>query len=406
MPLLVALRHDGTQLSLVAPNRTREQLLAERADGRFVCPVCRRFVQLKIGMKKQPHFAHFPGHCCSEQSEPETEQHLTGKIDIYQWAHQHGCRALLEHYLPQLRQRADVFLPGIEPIAFEYQCSSLSEERYDGRTAGYQRAGIEPVWLLGGNRLRLRGKRLFLSTFEFAAIRSRRPAENMNTSLASPFFLCYYDSDCKLFHFLTNLHICTKSTLISQEIVYRLEEACPHQLRYPPQEFSAEVFRTNWLMLKRKQRLASYRHVDDETGWLRNQAYQMRYSLSLYPAFCGLPDPHYLHFLNPPYLWQTWICYILAQTRGRAMTIPQILRITERRHGQALFTERRLPLVPAQDRLSLIRIYLNQLTRLGVVTREGDGYAYIGQPLETITSLQLLFKQDSYYLDRLIGMKY
>ncbi|MFT9426965.1 MAG: competence protein CoiA family protein [Sporolactobacillus sp.] len=403
--MLVALRQDGTQLVLVSPNRTREQLLAERAAGRFVCPVCRHFVQLKIGMKKQPHFAHYPRHCCVEQSEPETVQHLAGKADIYQWSNRHGYRAVLEHYLPQLRQRADVFLPGIEPVAFEYQCSSLSEELYNGRTAGYYRAGINPVWLLGGNRLRLRAERLFLSTFEFAAIRSRPSAGNTSSSFSSPFFLCYYDSDHKLFRFFTNLHACTKSTLISQEIVYRLEEICPHQLLYPPINDNIETFRTHWLMLKQKQRLACYRHVDDETGWLRNQAYKLHYSLSFYPAFCGLPHHQYLHFLNPPYLWQTWICYVLAQMPGRSITIPQIFRITERRHGQALFTERRLPLVPAQNRLSLVRIYLNQLTQLGVVVRTGDAYAYIGKSLQTVTSLQLLFKQDSYYFNRLIGKR-
>lgn len=402
MLLLVALLENGMQFSLLSVNKTRDELLRDRKKHQFFCPVCKSQLCLKIGTMKKPYFAHYPDSDCQVHGEPETDQHLRGKEDLYLWTIRNGRKAELEYYLKTLKQRADIFLHGIEPIAIEYQCSDIPEDVYLRRTCGYCHSGILPIWILGSNRIRFRKDRLILSAFETSSIRRAPPSVQKSHSLfSSSYFIYFYDPHRKLFIFFSNIHSCTKTSFISQEIVLPLDQVHPSQLLYPDFQSPINNFFERWVHQKKKQRLNVYRKVSNEEDWLRRQAYQLRFTFSMYPAFCGIPHEQYIHFKNPPYLWQTWICYILEKARGHWITIPQIIQVTVRKGGQALFAMRQLPLVP-ESRIDLIlAVYLEQLVALRFVAKKQQAYSYIGESIRYMTSLDHLLKQDRLYLQKL-----
>lgn len=126
------------------------------------CPVCGSVVILRAASVRTPHFAHLPNAVCSaEHFEPETEEHLSGKLLLARWLRDclPNAEVIVEAYLPQTGQRADVLVrletpkEGVEGIAFEFQCASLSAEKWKHRHKQYQSQKITDIWILGGSRL-------------------------------------------------------------------------------------------------------------------------------------------------------------------------------------------------------------------------------------------------------------
>lgn len=116
------------------------------AKGRvYVCPICHEVVILKNGPKMIAHFAH---HAASEcvGSEGETQLHLKGKQQLLQDLVAYYPKIKLEVYLIDLKQRPDL-LTG--EIAFEYQCSPITNLRLKERVQGYQSREINSIWILG-----------------------------------------------------------------------------------------------------------------------------------------------------------------------------------------------------------------------------------------------------------------
>ncbi|USS92917.1 hypothetical protein M8332_04605 [Fructilactobacillus ixorae] len=131
---------------LIALQNGHRVLATQAASGsNYVCPGCQTPVILKRGRIKIAHFAHRTGQACSGGA-PETFEHLQGKLFLW---HQGGrcTRAVLEWYLPTIKQRPDVFLsPG---NALEFQCSPISLTRLTERVQGYQQCAIHSEWILG-----------------------------------------------------------------------------------------------------------------------------------------------------------------------------------------------------------------------------------------------------------------
>lgn len=115
----------------------------------YCCPECGAHLILKHGQRKITHFAHQGNSGCVLR-EGESYEHLLGKQQIFEWARKKGWQAELEVYIPQLEQRADVFLRiGGQRVVIEFQCSPLSLTALQKRTLGYQSIGIKCYWFLG-----------------------------------------------------------------------------------------------------------------------------------------------------------------------------------------------------------------------------------------------------------------
>ena len=89
--------------------------------------------------------------CEDKYSEPETEEHLNGKRDLYEWIkNQPGVtNVVLEGWIPETKQRPDImFIYNGKQCVIEYQCSPISTEYYE-RHELYKAAGINDIWICG-----------------------------------------------------------------------------------------------------------------------------------------------------------------------------------------------------------------------------------------------------------------
>lgn len=130
---------------------TGRLVLASNAKyGRtYLCPECGEDLILRSGQCIIEHFAHHPGtHCYLGTG--ETNEHLLGKRQLYQWALEHSWHPKIEHYFVQIKQRPDLLIEiNQHRVALEFQCSPLSYQRMMERNQGYKKLGIAYRWLLG-----------------------------------------------------------------------------------------------------------------------------------------------------------------------------------------------------------------------------------------------------------------
>ena len=81
--------------------------------------------------------------------------HRHGKELLYKWFKRQNFHVDIEHYLPEIQQRPDIFIERAgRKVAIEYQCANLSIEQLYKRTYSYWRAGIQVIWIIGGNQLK------------------------------------------------------------------------------------------------------------------------------------------------------------------------------------------------------------------------------------------------------------
>lgn len=135
---------------LTAINQSHQVIIATAADRQtpYYCPGCRTKVILRRGQRVVAHFAHQSGSHCAVSSEPESQQHLTGK---WQMAHYFGeDKVELEPYLKTIKQRPDLIVTQAKrQVPVEFQCSAISPEKLTSRNTGYQQLALKPVWVLG-----------------------------------------------------------------------------------------------------------------------------------------------------------------------------------------------------------------------------------------------------------------
>lgn len=147
--MLSAKTGDG-QLFILSPDMSRSRLKRLRASERFFCPECGSALQLKVGDIVIPHFAHLQdAHCLNAFSEGESAEHLNGKQQLYQFLSRLEVQVAMEPLLPKLSQRPDLLVQHLETSTpIEFQCSRISQALMKERTQGYQKAGMEPIWIL------------------------------------------------------------------------------------------------------------------------------------------------------------------------------------------------------------------------------------------------------------------
>ncbi|WP_196246218.1 competence protein CoiA [Lacticaseibacillus zhaodongensis] len=143
--MFVALDQEGRRCELLS----HEQAAGlKRAQAPVFCPACGERLLIRNGSQLPAHFAH-RSHACNF-GEPESSEHLRGKMLLRDIAVAGGWTAELEVYLPEQKQRIDVLIThGAQRRALEFQCSPLAAGRLRERTQGYASLGLPTQWLLG-----------------------------------------------------------------------------------------------------------------------------------------------------------------------------------------------------------------------------------------------------------------
>lgn len=136
--------YDGTH--------DKEQLKKWASKKILLCPVCDKPYEYCHGKVKSPYFRHMDKTECEYlYSESETDEHLIGKRDLFEWIKkQEGVtNAVLEGWIPETKQRPDImFNYDNKKYVIEYQCSPIASEYYD-RHDLYKASGIVDIWICG-----------------------------------------------------------------------------------------------------------------------------------------------------------------------------------------------------------------------------------------------------------------
>ena len=130
----------------------RDTLKTWAEKGILLCPQCGKPYEYCHGKVRLPYFRHKDKtECDNKYSEPETEEHIKGKADLYEWIKiQPGVTdAVLEGWIKSTHQKPDImFKCNNEQYVIEYQCTPIASE-YEERHQLYQVAGINDIWILG-----------------------------------------------------------------------------------------------------------------------------------------------------------------------------------------------------------------------------------------------------------------
>lgn len=133
----------------------KDQLKRWANKSILLCPACGKPYEYCHGRVVQPYFRHKDKVQCEDKySELETEEHLQGKRDLYEWINkQPGVTdVILEGWISETKQRPDImFKYNGKQCVLEYQCSPISSEYYE-RHELYQAAGINDVWICGADK--------------------------------------------------------------------------------------------------------------------------------------------------------------------------------------------------------------------------------------------------------------
>lgn len=294
--IFIAKRENGEKIHLLY-NCNEELLRRMRQQERFFCVACGKEVQMKLGKQKSWHFAHKKVDSCLAFYEAESMYHRHCKELLYRWFERQNFHVDIEHYLPQIQQRPDIFIERAgRKIAIEYQCANLSIEQLYKRTYSYWRAGIQVIWIIGGNQLKKQSAywMKFSSLMAFSLQSYPQP------------FLIFFCSKQKAFMkcaFLTSF-----STSVSfSHTIYLPTETTTFELLFSPVPFQKEILDREWKQRKdyfRKNALPIWNYNYKS---LLRLLYQFKCTPASFPSEIGVPLPYGFAFQTNPFIWQAFL---------------------------------------------------------------------------------------------------
>jgi competence protein CoiA len=142
----------------------------------LICPDCGKPYEYCHGRIITPYFRHKEKNieCGGKYSEPETEEHIKGKLILYNWLIKLQDLGViknvkLETYIPETKQRPDLYFEkdNLRNV-IELQCSPIASE-YLERHELYKLANVNDIWILGLNKYNIK-----LTDGEIVQIKSRQ----------------------------------------------------------------------------------------------------------------------------------------------------------------------------------------------------------------------------------------
>ncbi|QOR67592.1 hypothetical protein IM538_05475 [Cytobacillus suaedae] len=363
--MFVAKKNDGVFISLL-DSRPKEDLIQMRKEFSFFCSACQHPVQMKLGEKRLPHFAHLKDSKCITQTENETPYHLEGKKQLYSWLRDLSGELELEPFIPAIKQRPDLLIKvNNEKFAIEFQCSQLSYEHLRKRTKAYKSINIYPLWILGESWLKTDANPLFsLSPFQwlFATI----PQSKNSNCFPS---ILYFNPMTKIVTKMANL------------IPFSPTQTFATIQKFTPNNSLIEVLTTSlplnpqmvtlWLEKKKHWRYQFTMFPDNKLNPIFLALYTARITRASVPAEAGLPFPTVYFIETSAVIWQLWILLdsIIPVTLKAPISFDSTYRLFNKRVDEGHIKIRRLPNIEGQHYSFAIMDYLQVLTKLGILKR-------------------------------------
>lgn len=368
--MLLAKNKEGEITSLIT--LSKDELELHRKTS-FYCPCCQGRVYVKAGRIKIPHFAHASYETCDFATEGESQEHLQGKKQLYEWLIEQGLDVEIEKYFPQFKQRADLYFESRgKKYAIEFQCSIITLEDIKRRTQMYFHHHITPIWILNSRLLKSKYQNEYaLTPFQWYV---------SSGSKLAPRLLSYSPSQ-RQFTILKQLTPFSSRLTISFPQIFQQKHLSFSQL------FQESVIyplaHHQWMARKQLWRMNTATYSTFYQAF-----HEAMYSAKLYPATfpneIGIPVPYMHMYETNSIQWQFWLYdkVIKQKMPGDIIQFQEwkstlIQCIKERK-----IVLRLLPFFNSNNPFLPLEQYIVMLEKLGVITRVTDGTYKLSRKFE------------------------
>lgn len=375
---------------VVAAELTRAEMAQLRRNRtKFFCPECHHEVIVKAGTQVTPHFAHRSLSQCSLGG-GEGEYHQRGKLLLYRWLKSQGLQVTLEQHIPEIDQRPDLYLRiNDKQIAIEYQCAKISTKEIHQRNAGYRRAGITPIWIIGAKRLNRRGS----CHFKFDQMTLQLVHQFTSRVPQTVYYFC--PLTLHLIR-LSDLHFIQPNRLIAKLKTNGLDRFTFKDFFQTDSFEKTDLFRL-WKKEKKYFRLQPRaRAFGAQLSWLQ-WLYLKQTHIESLPSIIHLPISSQYKMKTPVWNWQSRLCLEIIDPlkEGTSFTLKRCeVLLRHHIHSPAYFTL----IQPANHP---IREYLDLLVQLGILKKQKDKEYIKTGPLAFHRHLEEALVQDEKLMERL-----
>lgn len=369
--MLIAQTKEGKNINLLNySNRFTLEKLREQMD--FYCPICKEKLQLKLGTKRIFHFSHEKGSQCLDYYERESEAHLNGKIQLFEWLRSQGMKPVIEAYDPKTKQRADVaFEYDGKKYILEYQCSPISKEIFLKRTNQYLKYNIIPIWIIGATLFQRKGaKKLSLTNFHYLFAKQHQHLKWM---------ILFYCSESKIFIRADHLTTVTAKNVLANftftplktiQFIDLITPKITHEKNMNYLDWKDEVlsFKANYFLHP-----GLSRHP-----FLKN-LYLNHLTVQLLPPEIGLPVLHQLLIVTPTIVWQAYlyIDFFKHLKQGESFNFHNVYQHFKYRISKGDIVVRSIPYTNNVHPSFAVMNYLKLLVRIGLLGAMKDGHFII-----------------------------
>lgn len=353
----------------------KEKLISLKENEILYCPNCHEKVILKLGEKRIFHFSHQKGSFCSLEHEGETDFHLKGKLQLYQWLKLQNLNPILEFYDPSLKQRADImFNFGTNKYALEYQCSTISDSVFSKRTSGYRSKGYIPLWILGANQLNRKNNFVTsLTDFQFLFLQ-----KTTSKSWTIPF----YCSDTHHFILLHSIQPFTIRKVISNQTIQKIESISISHLLSPPKD--QPINHHQWIAELEQLKSTLIRYSSGPQKSFLLQLYQNNLNLLLLPPFIGLPIDDSISIITPPLIWQAYlfIDIFIKKDTHTPISYHEIFNAFIKRKMKKQIHPRQSSVNAELNPSLAVYQYIELLVKLDILVKQNETTYFLSQPIE------------------------
>ena len=316
---------------------------------------------MKIGSQRMEHFAHRVGRACLESYERESQYHLTGKFQLYEWLESQGLQPLLEPYYENIKQRPDISVHFAQrEHAIEYQCSAIPPELIVKRTTSFLKGKMGCIWVIGGKNIKRKGeKKVSLSNFHYLFLHK------------SPLGIWYIPSYCpttKMFIFLMNIVPTTTKNALTHFFFLPFQRCTFKQLLNPHR---STLFKAgDWRKEIDAQKLSIQMNSRYQYEFI-NELYANGVNISLLPSFVGLPVSDAPIIETSPLIWQSYLFIDLFHRKkaNETLTFSEVYRLFTTRVQRGQIKTRILPFVPNCSMTLPLAQYLQLLVHFQVLEK-------------------------------------
>lgn len=308
--ILTAITEQGD--IIVSANYTQEYLSDLKKHSTFTCLQCQEEVILKNGSINIPHFAHRRNTECTHSfSEGETEDHLNGKLQLFEFLQKQKANPQLEAFIPAIKQRPDILIRNDDSlIAIEFQCSSILPTTIEKRSIGYKQQNITPLWILKTPTISELPPQE-IGFMQLSAFRQQFFVESPRNGK----MIITYCPQTKYFHYISNpLHIKASKYIVKVKKLSLEHQSWPFAF---VKRISLKEYGT-YLRMYREQR---FKHLNNlyfyNRKGVQSPFLQVCYKWQLYPKqlpiFIGIPSAYADSFHVHAVEWQIqFIDYLYA----------------------------------------------------------------------------------------------